>query len=149
MTRKTYSQRVARVFEVIDYIMLAPAGIGVLFGIGLLYANPLYTLLLYVFLTIGIILLFGYFNHSRGRLDEKYFSALWLTTAGYNFVLLLPFLYWASTILQDNGFRDYEGEISGGAVVGFLFLLGIISGYLAAIILAAKAFSYENRKKII
>jgi hypothetical protein len=146
MRQKTYSQKVARVFEIIDYFMLFPAGIGVLVGFALFYSNPLYTLLLYAFLTFGIFLLAGYFKHSRGTLDEKYFSALWLTTAGYNFVLLLPCLYWASTLLQTENFKGYEGN---GALVSFLFLLGIVFSYLAAIVFSIKAFSFERRKKYI
>ena len=149
MKQKTYSQKVARVFEIIDYFMLFPAGIGVLVGLFLLYANPLYTLLLYAFLTFGIFLLVGYFKHSRGTLDEKYFSALWLTTAGYNLVLLLPCLYWASSILQSGGFESYDGTTDGAMVVFFLILVAIVFSYLAAIVFSIKAFSFERRKKYI
>jgi hypothetical protein len=148
MTDKTYSQRVARVFEILDYFMLVPAAIGALVGLALLFANPLYSFLLYGFLTVGIVLMVGYFKHSRGRLEEKYFNALWLTTAGYNFVLLLPFLYWASVIIQ-GGFKGYDGETEGGVIVGFLFLLGLIFGYLSAFICSIKAFTFERRKKLI
>ena len=146
MTQKTYSQKVARVFEVIDYLMLLPAGIGFLVGFVLLWTNPLYTLLLYTFLISGIVLLVGYFKHSRGWLDEKYFSALWLTTAGYNFVLLLPSLYAASVLLQEKTFKGYEGN---GALAAFLFLLVIVFSYIAAIVFSIKAFSFERRKKFI
>jgi hypothetical protein len=143
---KTYSQKVARVFEIIDYFMLLPAAIGFLFGLALIASNPLYTMLLYAFLISGIILLVGYFKHSRGRLDEKYFSALWLTTAGYNLVLLLPSLYSASTLLQTESFKGYEGN---SALISFLFLLGLVFSYLGAIVFSIKAFSFERRKKYI
>jgi hypothetical protein len=147
---KTYSQKVARIFEIIDYLMLLPAAVGALFGLALLGANPLYTLLLYTFLLIGLVLLVGYFKHSRGRLDEKYFSGLWLTTAGYNFVLLLPSLYWASMLLQTKGsFTDYDGGTNGGTIIFFLILLGIVFSYLAAIVFSVKAYSFERRKKYL
>lgn len=149
MTQKTYSQKVARVFEIIDYFMLLPAAIGFLFGFAFIASNPLYTLLLYSFLIIGIVLLVGYFKHSRGNLDEKYFSALWLTTAGYNLVLLLPVLYWTSTLLQTGDFKGYDGRIDGGMIIFFLILLGTVFSYLSAIVFSIKAFSFERRKKYI
>jgi|SRR5215204_558888 len=149
MTEKTYSQRVARVFEIIDYFMLFPAAIGFVFGLALIGSNAIYTLLVFAFLFIGILLLVGYFKHSRGTLDAKYFPALWLTTAGYNFVLLLPFLYWASSILQTGGFKGSEGRTDSGVLIGLIILLAIISGYLSAILFSIKAFSFEHRKKII
>ena len=150
MIEKTYSQKVARVFEIIDYLMLFPAAIGALVGLVLLKQNPLYTLLIYGFLTLGIVLLVGYFKHSRATLDEKYFSALWLITAAYNLVLLIPTLYWASYLLQTGDFKDYSGQHTDGAmVIFFLFLLGVIFSYLAAIVFSIKAFSFERRKKFI
>ena len=150
MKQKTYSQKVARIFEIVDYILLAPAGIGALVGMALLLSGQIpYAFLLFVFLAIGIILLVGYFKHSRGRLDEESVGMLWLTTVIYNSLLLLPFLFWAASILQGDGLRGYEGRLDGGKLAGFLILLGIISGYLSAIILAIRAFSFEKRKKIV
>jgi hypothetical protein len=146
---RTYSQKVARVFEIVDYLMLLPAGIGVFFGFFLISFNPALTLLLYAFVAVGIVLLVGYFKHSRGRLDEKYFSALWLTTAGYNLVLFLPALYWVSTLLQTGDFKDYDGKPDAGTVIFFLILLGVVFGYLSAIVSSLKAFSFERRKKYI
>lgn len=146
--QRTYSQKVARVFEVIDYFLLFPAVIGALVGLAALQSAPQYTLLMYAVLTVGITLLVGYFKHSRGRLDEKCFSALWLTSAVFNFLLFLPWLYYASTILQE-GFKGYDGRTDGGLVVGFMFQLGIIFGYLAAIISSIKAYTFEKRKKYL
>jgi hypothetical protein len=146
---KTYSQKVARVFEVIDYFLLFPAAIGALVSVFALMAGSAYALLTLAVLTVGIILMVGYFKHSRGRLDEKYFSALWLTSAGFNFLLFLPWLYYASVILQTNGFKADEGQTDGGAVVGFIFLLGAVFAYLAAIISSVKAYTFEKRKKYL
>ena len=146
MTEKTYSQKVARVFEIIDYFMLLPAGIGFLVGLAFISVNPLYTVLLYAFLTTGIVLMVGYFKHSRGRLDEKYISALWLTTAAYNLVLFLPCLYRTSRLLQEANFKGYEGN---DELASFMFLLAVVFAYLAAIVFSMKAFSFERRKKLI
>lgn len=146
--QKTYSQKVARVFEVIGYLMLLPAAIGALAGFLAIANQPLYALLIYVILGIGVTLLVGYFKYSRGRLEEKFCSALWLTTAVYNFLLLLPWLYGTSALLQ-SGFKDYDGSTDGGLVIFFLFLISIVFSYLAAIVASLKAYSFEKRKKLL
>jgi hypothetical protein len=147
--QKTYSQKVARVFEVIDYFLLLPAAFGALVGLVSFPYSPLFALLLYGVLSVGIVLLVGYFKHSRGRLDEKYSGALWLTTAVYNFVFLLPVLYWASILLQTGDFRNFNGELDGGTIFFFIFLSGAVFSYLSAVVFSIKAFTFERRKKYI
>ncbi len=136
---KTYSQKVARVFEIVDYFLLLPAGVGALVGFFALFGQPLYGLLIYTVLGVGIALLVGYFKHSRGRLDEKYISALWLTSAVYNFLLFLPWLYFTAENLTAN---------ASGFSIGFAFYLGIILSYIFAIASSLKAYSLEKRKVI-
>jgi hypothetical protein len=148
MTERTYSQKIARVFEIVDYFLLFPAGIGALFGLSMIQTDPLYSVLLYGFLTVGIILLIGYFKHSRGTLDDSHFSALWITSAVYNFILFLPALYLASNLLQKNGLRDYEGRFSGGRIFFFLIVVTVVFSYVAAITSSIKAYSFEKRKNI-
>ena len=110
---RTYSQKVARVFEIVDYFLLLPAAVGAAFGFFALFGQPLYGLLIYAVLGVGIALLVGYFKHSRGRLDEKYISVLWLTTAVYNFLFFLPWLYNASTYLQPSqALAERESRLS-------------------------------------
>src|SRR5215203_4339792 len=98
--QKTYSQRVARGFEIVDYFLLLPAAVGVLVGISAIFKEPLVGLLILITIGIGLFLLVGYFKHSRGILDESYIPALWITTAVFNFILFLPWLYFASVYLQ-------------------------------------------------
>jgi len=136
---RTYSQNVARAFEIADYILLIPAILGAVLAT---LIPSFFTLLVYGFFIVGVILLTGYYKHSRGKLDERYFSALWITTAVYNFVLLLPCLYWGSLLLQTGFSRDSDG----GGKVFFIMILPILAGYLTAVLLAIKAFSFEKRK---
>jgi hypothetical protein len=148
MTGRSYSQKVARIFEIVDYLMLVPAGIGALFGLVMIANRPFYAMLLYGFLIVGIILLVGYFKHSRGKLDERYFSALWVTSAIYNFLLLLPSLYFAATLLEEKSFRDLKGRLDAGKIIIFLILGSIVFSYLAAVTSSLKAYSFERRKNV-
>ena len=138
---KTYSQKVARAFEIADYILLIPAILGAV--LATLTASVL-ALAVYAVFVVGVILLVGYYKHSRGRLDESYFSALWIGTAIYNLIFLLPCLYYASTLLQsrvDGNWLNSNGD--------FLFILLFVSGYFAAVIFSLKAHFFEKRKKYI
>jgi hypothetical protein len=141
---RTYSQNVARAFEIADYILLIPAILGAVLAT---LIPSILTLLVYGFFIAGVVLLVGYFKHSRGQLDESNFSALWIASAVYNGVLLLPCLYFASTLLQ-SGILDNEYS-DGGSVVYFLFILSVVSGYFAAVIFSLRAYFFEKRKKYI
>src|SRR5688572_23218851 len=94
---KTYSQKIARVFEIADYILLVPATFGVLAAT--LGFNGV-TLIIYVVFIVGLILLIGYRRHWRGNLSPENLTALWIGTIVYNLILLLPSLLLASVMLQ-------------------------------------------------
>jgi hypothetical protein len=143
---KTYSQKVAGAFEIVDYFLLLPTGLGALMATFLLAQSPMFALTIYAVIILGIVLLVGYFKHSRNTLDSKYISALWMTTAVYNFVFLLPTLYWVATMYQDI---KYENLSNGGAVTFFLICLSAVFAYITAIILSLKAFSIERYKKLL
>lgn len=143
MTEKTYSQKVARAFEIADYILLLPAGFGALLAT---LAFSGFTLLVYAFFIGGLILLVGYYKHSRGTLGNEYVPALWIGTAVYNFILLLPCLFWAAMLLQDGIFQNSNG---GDGLMVFMVGLAIIGGYLTAVLLAVKAYSFEKRKNYL
>ncbi len=142
---RTYSQDVARAFEIVDYFLLVPAGLGALMAILMIGWNPLFTFLVYGLLSVGVVLLVGYFKHSRATLNPKHISALWITSALYNFLLLLPSLYYVSYMYQSLLFKD----LSGGRVVYFLINLSIVFAYITAIILSLKAYSLEKRKSVL
>jgi hypothetical protein len=140
---KTYSQKVARAFEIIDYFLLIPAGIGALVGLVAIGSIPLYALLLYAVLITGIVLLVGYFKHSRNTLNPDHISALWLTSAVYNFLLLLPSLYYVATLYQNHGSEEMQVSM-----MQFLFPLAVVFAYIMAITLSLKAYSFEKYRKI-
>jgi hypothetical protein len=146
MTEKTYSQKIARVFEIADYILLVPAVGGALLAT---LIPSLLTVLVYAFLLVGCALLVGYFRHSRGMLEEGYVSALWITSAVYNLILLLPCLYYVSTMLQAETFGIEGDETGRSMIITFLIPMAIVFGYLAAVISSMKAYFFERRRKII
>ncbi len=143
---KTYSQKVAGAFEVVDYFLLLPAAVGALTGLFFLAYSVFYALLIYAMLISGIVLLVGYFKHSRGTLNSKYISALWITTAVYNFVFLMPALYWTATIYQK---MSSEGLNNSNEVWVFFIAIAAVLAYIAAIATSLKAFAIERYKKFL
>lgn len=148
MTQKTYPQTVARVFEIVGYILLLPAILGVFFAFASLPQRPLTGALMFAVLLVGFVLLVGYKLHARGLLDEKYVSSLWVATAILNSFLLLPCLYSASKMLQTSGFRHFNGEISGFKIVYFGIVVAMVFGYLSMVLFSLQAFSLEEPKKM-
>jgi hypothetical protein len=151
LMEKTYSQRVAGVFEGIGWILLIPTFlfmtyVAFMMLLGLLAGRPeaLFFGLLFLALPgFGVVLLAGYVKHYDGNLNEKYVSALWIATAVYNSLLLLPWLLGAADILQSShDFRYRENWI------GIFFWVLMVFGYNAAIYFSLKAYCFERRTKL-
>lgn len=111
--KKTYSENLARLFEIVDYLFLIPT-----LYFGILYVVPLFlyagffsfvslfsqhyvfgivffaicfaVLGIYIF---GVRLMFGYFKHSRGKLDKNKTDRLWISTIVFNGIFFFPSLY--------------------------------------------------------
>jgi hypothetical protein len=84
-----YSQKAARVFEIVDYILLIPAALGVLVASLMVFSVPLFTLVIWTIAGFGVALLIGYCRHSRGRLSERKVSMLWFGTIFYNSIPMM------------------------------------------------------------
>ena len=141
---KTFSQKVARAFEIADYVLLIPAAFGVILATFLIGGAPWFTFLIYGTFILGCVLLVGYFKHSRGRLDEKHISSLWITTAIYNAVLLLPYLFYAIFLFQSLSLNN---SVPSDAWKALALNLVIIFGYVTAISLSIKAYFFERNQK--
>ncbi|MBD0326585.1 MAG: hypothetical protein ICV68_09145 [Pyrinomonadaceae bacterium] len=85
----TFSQSLARVFEVIDYALLLPAGYGLLLSLLFIASAPWFSLIILVWFAAGCWLLRGFFLHSRGRLNNAQVYRLWAATIGYNMIDLI------------------------------------------------------------
>jgi hypothetical protein len=85
----TFSQSLARFFEIVDYVLLLPASYGLLLALLFVGTAPWFTLIIATWFALGCFLLRGFFRHSRGRLNQEEVSRLWAATIGYNMVDLL------------------------------------------------------------
>ncbi len=87
MWKKSLSEKIARVFEIVGYILLVPAALAVLVS-----AMVIFPLIISVPLFgIGLSLFVGYAKHSRGNLNESRILPLWIATFLFNFLpLLIP-----------------------------------------------------------
>lgn len=124
MSEKNLSQKIARVFEIVDYFLLVPSILGLFFGLMML-GKPdsfMFGLGIFAVFIIGTILLVGYFKHSRGSLSEKSTVALWIGTIVFNGIFLLPSLYFLFISSTENGSRNNLGEIlisPAGWIIGW------------------------------
>ena len=142
MLEKTVSQKIARAFEIVDYFLLIPAGLGLFLAI---ITFSWFTVAIGSVFALGCVLLVGYIKHSRGRLNEKYIPALWISSAAYNALLLLPVILYAGYFWMDLDFNSVRDDRElWKFLVGSLLISG---GYLAAIGLSVKAYLFERNQK--
>ena len=107
-SERTFSQSLARFFEVMDYILLVPASYGMLLVLLMAVSAPLaakgMALGMMCWFIAGCFLLRGFFRHSRGRLSDSGIRILWLATIGYNLVDLTITCLIAQSSRADMGF---------------------------------------------
>jgi len=140
---KTYSQKVAECFKIAGYVFLIPTiPLVVLANLLLIFVPPI-SILVDILFIVGCVLLSGYRRHAAGDLTREQIKSLWLATAVYNFILMLPCLYGASYVLQ-SGFEDEEGKANAVGYVLFILVLPIIFCYMTAIVVAIKAYFFEK-----
>jgi hypothetical protein len=124
---KSFSQKVARFFEVVDYLLLAPATFGLMLALTVSNFAPWFTLSIITAFVGGCYLLSGFFRHSRGRLSDSKVSFLWCATIVYNSIDLIV------TLLIAGESRDK---------FSYVFALWP----LVVILLSALALASENRR---
>lgn len=103
----TFSQSLARFFEIVDYVLLLPAGYGLLLSLMMAGSAPWFPLAIIVWFTLGCLLLRGFFLHSRGRLNSTQISSLWAFTIVYNMIDLA--FTWAIASYDTNSTFFYLG----------------------------------------
>ena len=137
-----YSQKAARVFEIVDYILLLPAGFGVLVASLFVFAAPAFALMIWTIAGFGIWLLVGYFKHSRGRLSERKVSLLWLGTICYNSIPLLWVGFYVWKYIDWSIVRSLrDGNLGGG-----WFWLTLAVWWATAVFVPANAL-YKNYRQ--
>jgi hypothetical protein len=137
----TNSQKAARGFEIVGYVMLIPAIFGLIAASFFITEAPWFTLLIWAFAGYGVALLVKYYNHSRGRLPENKIAGMWIGTIVYNLVLLLPTLYFmAASFSFERTFSTRPNDIIG---------LSIVFWWIIAVVGAASALkSHWNSQKL-
>lgn len=143
MVEKTLSQKIARGLEITDYFLLIPAAFGVFWATICIFAAPLFTLIIWLIAAIGVILMVGYFKHSRSRLNEKYLFLVWGGTVLYNFLLSIPFLYYTFILLKEPSMNGLKIDANLKATV---ILIICSTFYLVIVTLAAVAYKSARQK---
>ena len=123
MWKKSLSEKIARVFEIVNYLFIIPAvlllGLSlIIFLIGLFTLNlvtSLYCLVSILVFGLGITLFVGYVKHSRGNMVESKIIPLWMGTFLYN---VLPLMY-----VCFKFFADYREKIVLGDLGEFTMFL--------------------------
>ena len=100
----SFSQKVARFFEIMDYLLLVPASFGLMLSLTAFPFAPQLTLGVMGSVIAGCFLLAGFIKHSRGRLSQHRVSVLWWATIGYNLIDLAITLWVANSSRNEKFF---------------------------------------------
>ena len=152
MAYKPFSQKAARFFEIVCYVLLIPAIISILFT---LKEASFLALIPFIITVIGVVLLVGYQRHSRGTFDKDKLSLLWLGTLIFNGIPLIPIFYKiffspdrVKKIISRLVFEDTlnNSDFSLNPVGLFLFIL--VSWWLIAFSLSITLLLNEFRSDL-
>jgi hypothetical protein len=150
MFRKTFSQKIARVFEVVGYLFLVPAILSLIYpflvAVASLFTLQIHFLMMslipFLIFGLGLALLVGYFKHSRGTLSEEKIIPLWFGTFFYNALPLLPIFY---QILA-NPFDYQNFNFQERLPLFSLFCIFLVLWWAAAVLLSIGAIFSEFRE---
>jgi hypothetical protein len=150
--KKSYSQKVARAFEIICYFLLLPAFISLIYPLFFLIGSLFSTsfgmfLLALMFLCIpafGVLLFVGYIRHSRGKMNEGKIFPLWLGTILFNAIPLAITSYWFFITNSFDG-TSYSSIDGGFFIIFNLFILLWIAGILFPANALHREFSQKYR----
>lgn len=110
----TFSQIIARIFEIAGYLWLVPSAIclfvPLLYSIMFIATGNAAGIVGLAIITgifgIGVFLLVKYHQHSRGYLDDDKILPLWFGTLIFNSIFLLPVIY----AYFSNPYRNYSSN---------------------------------------
>jgi hypothetical protein len=103
---KSYSEKVAGVFEIVCCLLSVPASLGLvlslyfwIIGVGYLAekGNPNLLIIAFTILLMAVLgwsLVYGYAKHSRSALGAKKIKFMWLSSIIFNFLLSILAIYW-------------------------------------------------------
>ncbi|MBS1795164.1 MAG: hypothetical protein JSS81_15000 [Acidobacteria bacterium] len=148
---KTYSQKVARGFEIMGYLLLIPAFYALSTPAQVVAAAfrsgdatmGLAWGLAFVPLALGLVLLAGYIKHSRRPFGRVGSGFLWVATIVFNFLLMVPFvLVFVGKVLEATR------RVMDFWIGDLLIWPAAAVGYLVIIVLAFSALWSERDKPV-
>jgi hypothetical protein len=144
MIRKTLSQKMARIFEIVNYPLGAITA--VLIAIATIYFPVLIfymglPVILWILGGWGLFLAIRYINHSRGALDEEKALPMWVGTIIFNALLLFPNLYLFSQKLVSA-----DGRSSPDFGIWTIIRVSLMVWWTLAIILSVAAIWSDERQ---
>lgn len=135
---KTYSQKVAKALEIVNYFLIVPALFGLLAATVLIFSGSLYVFLfglfIYGFSAIGFTLFRCYYKHARGSFSAAALPKLWIVSTAYNLFLM------AITLLIVYADSDKNG------VENRLTYLPAIAVYSLTAYFSLRAWTFDARK---
>ncbi len=132
----THSQSIAKVFTYVGYILLIPAILGTAISLLTVYL----AIIPIAISSVGIYLLMGYRKHGKGELNEGKIISLWVKTAIFNFVLLVPSILVA---YQNESIHTINEWLTGNIAARLYF--SIVMWQLMAVLLSISAVADELR----
>ncbi len=136
IAKKSLSQKIARLFEIVNYILLIPTTFieifALFYGAALIFSAGATAILFFVPSTLaysfGGLLLYGYYKHWRGEISEHYAVWLWIGTIIFNLfpsALLLYFLATTHFADDDQASRFWFYNIFGAFQI--VILLAVVA----------------------
>lgn len=149
---RNYSENMARNFEIIGFSLLIPA----IFGLwaateasGIYRDSTLFVWVIWSIFLAGVILLVGYFKHSRDELSLNLVPVLWIGTAIYNALLMVPALslliMWILLLFSDD-FPEKHNNDPFQMMIYFSVVGIIIVVYAMLVFKALKALRFYRRE---
>jgi hypothetical protein len=144
----------ARIFETVNYFLLIPLCAGILLFIPLLLYAAFWSFvsllsgyfvfgavffatcfILVAVIIFGILLMIGYFRHSRGRLKKEKIDRLWIKTIVFNVMLFFPLLYvnlqcWFTEKCLFQCYTSYGCNNEFNILNGFSFVFPLLNIWL-------------------
>lgn len=143
---KTVSQTIARIFEIVGYLWLAPSIISlfipVVYSIMFLFMGHAAGLAVLAVIAgifgAGVFLLVGYYRHSRDYLGEDKILPLWFGTLLFNLIFLLSAVYTSSSLPERH--VDYS---DGQQIFLIVFWYLPVCWWAVAVLLSGVAIASE------
>ncbi len=138
---KSYSEKVARIFEIGCYFMIVPAVFGLLYSVfSIILVIPVA-----IIFALGVLLFSCYADHSRGTLELNKVRIMWFSTILFNGLFSVPTVYSFANKIYEKGNLGFQEYNSGASVIWLTAFFTIVAWQIVATILPVTALISINR----